>query len=68
MYFSNSVYSVTETLVRGAKRSCARRLNDEAFDPDWRFAFSDAADGREAAALDYLGNGRPSSRCFITSA
>ena len=60
IYFSNWIYNVTETLGRGAPKSCALRLNieTERFDDDFRFVFSDHAGGREGAALNYLGDGK----------
>lgn len=60
IYFSNWVYNVTETLGRGAPKSCALRLNveTERFDDDFKLTFSDVADGREGAALTYLKDGK----------
>ena len=65
LYFSNWVYNVTETLGRGAPKSCALRLSkgSDAFDADWQLTFSDVTDGREAAALNYLGE----NKGFITT-
>ncbi|MET0795192.1 MAG: hypothetical protein ABW061_26980 [Polyangiaceae bacterium] len=56
IYFSNWVYNVTETLGRGAPKSCALRLDvaKERFDDDFQLTFSNLADGREGAALTYL--------------
>lgn len=60
IFFSNWVYNVTETLGRGAPKSCALRLNAgaESFDPAWQLVFSDLAGGREGAALSYLKDGQ----------
>lgn len=60
VFFSNSVYSVTERLVRGTRESCALRLppNADKFAADWRLVFAEATGGREAAAFDYLGEGK----------
>jgi len=60
LYFSNWVYNVTETLGRGAPKSCALRLNIASgrFDDAFQLWFSDLAQGREGAALSYLKNGK----------
>jgi hypothetical protein len=60
LYFSNWIYNVTETLGRGAPKSCALRVLPGAstFDADWQLTFSDLAEGREGAGLSYLGNGK----------
>ena len=59
IYFSNWVYNVTETLGRGAPKSCALRLNagEDRFDEDWKLTFSELAEGREGAALSYVRDG-----------
>jgi hypothetical protein len=60
LYFSNWIYNVTETLGRGAPRSCSLRVLPGAttFDPAWQLTFSDIAEGREGAGLSYLGDGK----------
>jgi hypothetical protein len=60
LYFSNWIYNVTETLGRGAPRSCSLRVLPGAtsFDPGWQLTFSDIAEGREGAGLSYLGDGK----------
>lgn len=60
LYFSNWVYSVGQTLLSGKKKACAVRIlpNEESIDSDWTLTFADVTDGREAAALRYLGDGK----------
>jgi hypothetical protein len=60
LYFSNWIYNVTETLGRGAPKSCSLRVLPGAttFDPAWQLTFSDVAEGREGAGLSYLGDGK----------
>jgi hypothetical protein len=60
LYFSNWIYNVTETLGRGAAKSCSLRVLPGAttFDPAWQLTFSDITEGREGAGLSYLGDGK----------
>jgi hypothetical protein len=60
IYFSNWVYGVGPSLFDGGAHTCAVRIKagTDTLDADWALTFSDATDGREAAALRFLGNGR----------
>ena len=60
LYFSNWVYNVSATLVSGAPKSCALRLNagSDTLDPDWVLPYADVTQGHEAAAFVYLQNGQ----------
>lgn len=60
LYFSNWVYSVGQTLVKGTKKACAVRIlpGQEELDKDWSLTFADVTEGREGAALQYIGNGQ----------
>lgn len=59
LYFSNWIWNVSETLVRGAPRSCALRIPPGAdrFDPGWTLPYAGLTEGREAAMYSYLGGG-----------
>lgn len=59
LYFSNWIWNVSETLVRGAPRSCALRIAPDAerFDPGWTLPYADLTGGREGAMYSYLGGG-----------
>jgi hypothetical protein len=58
IYFSNWIWPVAGTLLRGAPESCVLRINvdSERFDPAWTFRYSELADGRQGAMFTYLGN------------
>jgi len=60
VYFSNWVYSLGPTLLSGKKQACAVRIQagEEQLDSDWSLTFADVTDGREAAALRYVGDNR----------
>jgi hypothetical protein len=60
LYFSNWVWNVSETLVRGAPRSCALRITPDAsqFDPGWSLPYAAVTDGREGAMYSYLAGGQ----------
>jgi len=60
LYFSNWVWNVSETLIRGAPSSCALRIppDAETFDPAWIHDFRQSTEGREAAMYAYLGDGK----------
>lgn len=58
IYFSNWTYSVPGTLLHGKRKACAVRLlaGQDRIDEDWSLTFADVTDGREAAALGYVGD------------
>ena len=60
IYFSNWVYSLGPTLQNGKAKACAVRIlpGDGQIDGDWSLTFADVTDGREAAALRALGDGK----------
>lgn len=60
IYFSNWVFSIAPTLVDGKAHACAVRIpsGSDALDDDWSLTFADVTDGREAAALQFLGDGK----------
>lgn len=60
LYFSNWIYNVIETLQQGAPKSCALRMNagSDVLDPSWSLNYADLTEGREAAELSYLGDGK----------
>jgi hypothetical protein len=59
-YFSNWIWPVAGTLMRGAPRSCVLRLpaGSDRFDPDWSLSYADLAGGREGAMFTYLSGGK----------
>ncbi|HVK75938.1 MAG TPA: hypothetical protein VM734_21550, partial [Kofleriaceae bacterium] len=66
LYFSNWVHNVSETLVRGAPKSCAVRISAGADRPDadWTLPYADVTDGREAAMFSYIGDGKAMLNVF----
>ncbi len=61
IYFSGWVWTAGLTLTGDYPASCALRIKDgeDSFDPDWQLNFAaDVTDGREAAMLRYLGDGK----------
>jgi hypothetical protein len=60
IYFSNWVYGVAAPVFDGRAHTCAVRIkaSEEALDEDWSLTFADVTDGREAAALRFLGKGK----------
>lgn len=60
IYFSNWVYSLGPTLLRDRRRACAVRIRagEDRIDTDFSLTFADVTDGREAAALRYVGDGK----------
>jgi hypothetical protein len=59
-YFSNWIWPVAGTLMKGAPRSCVLRLGAGAnrFDADWSLSYADLAVGREGGMFTYLGGGK----------
>jgi hypothetical protein len=60
VYFSNWVYSLGPTLLFDKRRACAVRIRAGAdrIDDSWSLTFADVTDGREAAALRWVGDGK----------
>jgi hypothetical protein len=60
IYFSNWVFSIAATLMQGKPSACAVRIpaGSDQLDAEWSLTFADVTDGREAAALQYLGDGK----------
>jgi hypothetical protein len=60
IYFSNWVYSLGPTLSSGKAKACAVRIlpGEDRLDRDWSLTFADVTEGREAAALRALGDGK----------
>jgi hypothetical protein len=60
IYFSNWVFSVAPTLLDGKARACAVRIKagSDQLDPTWSLTFADVTNGREAAALRFIGDGK----------
>lgn len=58
LYFSNWIWNVGATLVKGAPRSCVLRMSAGAskMDPDWTLPYGSVAMDREGAMFAYLGN------------
>ena len=57
LYFSNWVYSPGATLVNDQAQACVGRIaaGEDVFDASWSLKMADVTEGREAAALGYLG-------------
>jgi hypothetical protein len=60
VYFSNWVYGIGPALFEGGSHTCAVRIRADAdvVDDDWSLKFADVTEGREAAALRFLGDGK----------
>jgi hypothetical protein len=60
IYFSNWVYGISPVLFEGGAHTCAVRIRagQDVVDEDWTLTFADVTDGREAAALRFIGNGK----------
>jgi hypothetical protein len=60
IYFSNWVYGVGPKLFEGGAPTCAARIKagEDSVDDGWVLTFADVTDGREAAALRFLGDGK----------
>jgi hypothetical protein len=60
IYFSNWVFSVAPTLLEQKARACAVRVKDgsDQLDPTWSLTFANVTNGREAAALRFIGAGQ----------
>lgn len=56
IYFSNWIWPVAGTILRGAPESCVLRINagDIRFDPSWTLNYGDLAEGRRGAMFTYL--------------
>jgi len=60
IYFSNWIWPVAGTLMRGAPETCVLRINagETRFDPDWSLRYEDIAGGRRGAMFTYLKDGQ----------
>jgi hypothetical protein len=60
IYFSNWIWPVAGTLMRGAPASCVLRVpaGSTRFDPDWTLAYPELTDGRQGAMFSYLQDGK----------
>jgi hypothetical protein len=60
IYFSNWVWPVAGSIMRGAPDSCVLRINagETSFDPEWALSYQDVTDGRHRAMFTYLSNGQ----------
>jgi hypothetical protein len=60
LYFSNWVYGITPVLFERGAHTCAVRIKagQDVVDEDWSLTFADVTDGREAAALRFIGDGK----------
>jgi hypothetical protein len=60
IYFSNWVWPVAGTIMRGAPAPCVLRINagSDGFDEDWTLDYRDVTDGHHGAMFTYLGDGR----------
>lgn len=60
IYFSNWGFSAVPALLDDKAHACAVRMlpGSDVLDPDWQLTFADVADGREASALRWLGDGK----------
>lgn len=57
IYFSNWIWPVAGTIMRGAPASCVLRINagESRFDPTWTLSYPDVAEQRNGAMFSYLG-------------
>lgn len=60
IYFSGHVWTPGLSLTSDYPKSCSLRVKEgeDAFDDDWQLDFADITDGREAATLRYIGDGK----------
>lgn len=60
IYFSNWIWPVAGTIMRGAPTSCVLRINagEDGFDPGWTLDYGDLTDGRRGAMFTYLQDNR----------
>lgn len=60
IYFSNWVYGISPALFEGGAHTCAVRIkaNEDVIDEGWSLTFADVTEGREAAALRFIGDGK----------
>jgi hypothetical protein len=60
IYFSNWIWPVAGTLMRGAPETCVLRINagEKRFDPDWTMNYGEIAEGRQGAMFTYLQDGK----------
>jgi hypothetical protein len=60
IYFSNWVYGITPALFEEGPHTCAVRIkaDEDVIDAGWSLTFADVTEGREAAALRFVGDGK----------
>jgi hypothetical protein len=60
IYFSNWIWPVAGTIMRGAPESCVLRIppGELRFDDAWALRYGDVTDGRQGAMFTYLEDGR----------
>lgn len=60
IYFSGFVWTTGLALTSDYPKSCALRVKagEEGFDPEWMLDFADVTEGREAATMLYVGDGK----------
>jgi hypothetical protein len=60
IYFSNWIWPLAGTLMRGAPASCVLRIKagENRFAPDWTLNYADYTDGRQGAMFTYLEGGQ----------
>lgn len=59
-YFSNWIWPVGHSLMRGAPAPCVLRLNagERRFDPEWTLDYSTVTDGHQGAMFTYVKDGQ----------
>lgn len=60
IYFSNWIWPVAGSLMRGAPQPCALRIKpgEQSFDAEWTLSYPDVTEGRQGAMFTYLGENR----------
>jgi len=60
IYFSNWVYGIGPSLFESGASTCAVRIKagEDTLDESWSLAFTDITEGRQAAALRFIGSGK----------
>lgn len=60
IYFSGHAWTPGLALTSDYPKSCSLRVRagEDKFDEDWQLNFADVTDGREAATLSYIGDGK----------
>ena len=60
IYFSNWVWPVAGSILRGAPVPCVLRIvpGEDRFDSEWTLDYREVAEGRQGAMFSYVGDGR----------